>query len=394
VTVRLDKRVPATTVTSPVEGAVYQPGAALNASFACSDPAGGSGLATCAGDAANGAPIDTRTPGSKTFTVTATDAAGNRTVKTVNYSVGDGVAPTSPLDGGTASEPVISGSAGDGDHDGVPDVTDDCPEVSNGGQADIDADRLGDACDPLPPGDAPPIAGVSALVRVVSGEIYVRLPSDGARGLRQAASFVPLKGIAALPIGTDVDARKGTIELQTAGNGYDPASARAQRQQATLSAAMFQIRQARVRKGLAKSAAIPTDLALLTAPEATRACVAARPLKGAVRTLSATVKGYFRTFAGASTTTARNATFNVTDRCDGTLTEVGRGKVSVVVKGRKTATTVTAGHAYLVRAELFAAKKGRRAAETKKRQPTSFGPEQTIQNSTASIWPRLRQPSI
>ena len=187
----------------------------------------------------------------------------------------------------------------------------------------------------------------------------MRLPSHAARGLRQEASFVPLKGIAALPIGTEVDTRKGTIDLQTAGNGYDPSSAHAQRQRATLSAAMFKIRQARVHKGLAKSAAIPTDLALQTPSEATRACVGSRPLKGAVRTLSATVKGYFRTFAGASTTIARNATFTVTDRCDGTLTEVGRGKVSVAVKGRKKPMTVNAGRGYLVRAELFTAKKGR-----------------------------------
>ena len=234
--------------------------------------------------------------------------------------------------------------------------------MSNAGQADIDADRLGDACDLLPPGDSPPVAGVSMLVQAVSGEVYVRLPSRGTRGLRQAASFVPLKGIAALPIGTEVDTRKGTISLQTAGNGYDPASARAQRQQATLSAAMFKIRQARVLKGVAKSAAIPTDLALQTPPEATRACVGSRPLKGAVRTLSATVKGYFRTIAGASTTTARNATFNVSDRCEGTLTEVGRGKVSVAVKGRKKPITVTAGHAYLVRAQLFSVRKGRKAS--------------------------------
>jgi hypothetical protein len=122
---------------------------------------------------------------------------------------------------------------------------------------------------------------------------------------------------------------------------------------------MFKIRQARARKGLARSATIPTDLALLTPPEATRACVGSRPLKGAVRTLSATVKGSFRTLAGASTTIARNATFNVTDRCDGTLTEVGRGKVLVVGKGRKTPMTVAAGRAYLVRAHLFSAKKGR-----------------------------------
>ena len=236
VTVRLDERSPATTVTSPAEGAAYQPGTALKAAFSCSDPAGGSGLATCTGDVADGAPIDTRTPGRKTFTVIATDAAGNRTAKTIDYTVGDTVAPVLEVPSSIttratddAGVPVAYETSAhvidhDGDHDGVPDGTDNCPEVSNAGQADVDADRLGDACDLLPPGDTPPVAGISMLVRAESGEVYVRLPSQGLRGLRQEAAFVPLKGIAALPVGTEVDARKGTISLQAAENGYDPAS--------------------------------------------------------------------------------------------------------------------------------------------------------------------------
>ncbi|HEX5035228.1 MAG TPA: DUF11 domain-containing protein [bacterium] len=36
----------------------------------------------------------------------------------------------------------------DGDDDGVPDTSDNCPDVANPSQADADADGLGDACDP------------------------------------------------------------------------------------------------------------------------------------------------------------------------------------------------------------------------------------------------------
>ena len=51
-----------------------------------------------------------------------------------------------------------------------------------------------------------------------------------------------------------------------------------------------------------------------------------------VRSISMVVKGYYRTLGGASTSTARSATFNTTDRCDGTLTQVGKGRVTVAAK--------------------------------------------------------------
>jgi hypothetical protein len=35
----------------------------------------------------------------------------------------------------------------DGDADGIPDATDNCPTVANAGQADGDGDGIGDACD-------------------------------------------------------------------------------------------------------------------------------------------------------------------------------------------------------------------------------------------------------
>jgi hypothetical protein len=68
-----------------VNGATYQPGEVVKASYSCADT-GGSGLATCQGTVANGANIDTSV-GSHTFTVTATDNAGNSSAVSVTYNV-------------------------------------------------------------------------------------------------------------------------------------------------------------------------------------------------------------------------------------------------------------------------------------------------------------------
>src|SRR5213083_1122781 len=47
----------------------------------------GSDIDSCIGTVADGSPINTSTNGTKTFTVTAFDLAGNRAVKTVTYRV-------------------------------------------------------------------------------------------------------------------------------------------------------------------------------------------------------------------------------------------------------------------------------------------------------------------
>jgi hypothetical protein len=43
----------------------------------------------------------------------------------------------------------VTAPAPDGDGDGIPDASDNCPSVSNPDQADIDHDGVGDACDPI-----------------------------------------------------------------------------------------------------------------------------------------------------------------------------------------------------------------------------------------------------
>ncbi len=100
-----DQAAPAVTITTPTDNAHYVRGANVAAVYACVDDAGGSGLKSCAGTVANGASIDTSSLGSKAFTVTATDNAGNPTTLTVHYSVDDGTKPavtvTTPAEGAT-----------------------------------------------------------------------------------------------------------------------------------------------------------------------------------------------------------------------------------------------------------------------------------------------------
>lgn len=84
----VDKTAPTITITTPAAGATYPINSNLNASFSCSDNAAGSGVDTCVGTVADGSPISTATAGSKSFTVTARDLAGNQSTKTVSYKVG------------------------------------------------------------------------------------------------------------------------------------------------------------------------------------------------------------------------------------------------------------------------------------------------------------------
>ena len=69
-------------------------------------------------------------------------------VRAVN---GSSVDPTPPSRSFTIDAPLPP----DGDADGVPDASDNCPGVANPGQADADGDAIGDACDPTPQPTSP-----------------------------------------------------------------------------------------------------------------------------------------------------------------------------------------------------------------------------------------------
>lgn len=100
----VDLTKPTVDLRTPPDGAVYAGGEQVPADFSCDD-AGGSGLASCAGDVDDGDAIDTQTLGDKTFSVTATDGAGNQTTVSHSYSVVDRTDPSvdlrTPADGAT-----------------------------------------------------------------------------------------------------------------------------------------------------------------------------------------------------------------------------------------------------------------------------------------------------
>jgi len=74
----LDNTAPTIALTTPADGAVYTLGQLVFADYACADEAGGSGLASCVGDVADGAAIDTGTPPrSPTTTASSTTTAAS-----------------------------------------------------------------------------------------------------------------------------------------------------------------------------------------------------------------------------------------------------------------------------------------------------------------------------
>ena len=84
---------PEVTIDTPADGAVYARGEHVTADYSCADEPNGSGLESCVGDVPDGGALDTSTLGEHTFTVEATDRAGNTGSKTVNYTVVDTTAP-------------------------------------------------------------------------------------------------------------------------------------------------------------------------------------------------------------------------------------------------------------------------------------------------------------
>jgi hypothetical protein len=85
VIIKKDSVKPAVTITTPVNGATYALRSTVYASYVCSDAT--SGVDTCSGTVPDGAAIKTASAGTKRFTVTSTDNAGNKTTQSVSYTV-------------------------------------------------------------------------------------------------------------------------------------------------------------------------------------------------------------------------------------------------------------------------------------------------------------------
>ena len=184
---------------------------------------------------------------------------------------------------------------------------------------------------------APPVLGKSVVVKPAGGSVKVKTP--GSKRYRALAAG------AQLPVGTTVDTRSGKIVLQSARDAHG------RTQKGTFWGGVFQIRQRKHGKGM-------TDLHLRgggfsRCGNRAGISVLAREAKGkrrVVRRLWGKDKhSRFRTHGRDSVATVRGTRWVTTDRCDGTLTRVTQGKVSVRDLHRKRSVLVSAGHAYLAR---------------------------------------------
>jgi hypothetical protein len=217
----------------------------------------------------------------------------------------------------------------------------------------------------------PPVPGKSVVVKVVSGTVLVKYPPGYVPRAAQAAAasgFVPFKGAANLPVGTQLDTKKGRVALTSAAD-----TGAKKTQTSDFYDGIFQVKQSVPKKKPKKPAALTTDI-VLKGQIARSQCA---PLKGAraaavdakkkkkgpksvLGKLWGSGKGKFRTTGKYSSATVRGTIWLTQDECDGTLTKVARGTVSVRDFRRKKTVRVKAGHSYLARAQRAASKSRKR----------------------------------
>ena len=190
---------------------------------------------------------------------------------------------------------------------------------------------------PLPTAVDEPVRGGSVVVAPLAGTVKIKLPGTGEYATLQAGD--------AVPVGTVVDTRAGTVVLTSALLGGAT-------QTGEFHGARFEVRQARIGNGM-------TDLHLrgenfaACPPRPTRRLgvrAAATKRKAPLRRLWSRDKGgRFRTHGRNSVATVRGTSWITTDTCAGTRTTVKYGAVTVRDKHRTKTTLLRAGRSYLAR---------------------------------------------
>ena len=196
-----------------------------------------------------------------------------------------------------------------------------------------------------------PTVGQDVSVVPTRGKVLISLPPK--KGARSSAAvpgikgrkFVSLTTVQRLPVGSLVDVRKGALKLTSARNSKGAS------QTAEFSAGVFQVLQSRKRssRGLTELRLKGSSFASCATGKS-RGAQAQASRRRRIRRLSGNGNGRFRTRGRHSAATVRGTKWTVTDRCDGTLTTVKRGKVSVRDFRRRKTIVVRAGKRYLAKA--------------------------------------------
>jgi hypothetical protein len=214
------------------------------------------------------------------------------------------------------------------------------------------AKRVSQPTTPVPA----PVLGRTVNVEPVSGKVLVKLPSgvqssidlpleSAVESLQKGLGFIPLAQARQIPVGSILDTTAGVARITTA------TSTKGRSQSGDFGAGIFKLLQNRRQRGL-------TDLNIIDTSSARQACATLGKARTAAHHLSSKVlgqlnasgHGHFAARGQYSSATVRGTVWSVTNQCDGTLTRVKRGVVSVRDFHRRKTITLFTGQSYLARA--------------------------------------------
>jgi hypothetical protein len=207
----------------------------------------------------------------------------------------------------------------------------------------------------------PPILGQTVNVTVISGTVYVKFPAGtpaadltaGSAALTKGIGFVQLTEAQQLPVGTQVDARRGTIGLVAAtgiGTGLESGD---------FAGGLYKIGQDAKGKNKGLTTLSLLENAFKGAPSyasckgkkaadiASVDAHAAKLSSKVLQTLKATAHGKFNTKGKYAAATVLGTKWSISDRCNGTYIAVQRDTVKVHDLFRNLTVIVHAHHHYL-----------------------------------------------
>jgi hypothetical protein len=210
------------------------------------------------------------------------------------------------------------------------------------------------------PNPPPPTLGKTENATPISGLVLIKLPagkgSHAAGGVVKGKGFIPLTQARQIPVGSQIDARRGTLNLVVA------TTKKRHTNTARLGGGVFSLAQQRSgpAKGLSTLALLENafsgapSYSTCTAKKGKSVLAGIAKLSPKIlQTLSVSDKnGKFRTKGRYSAATERGTFWETQDRCDGTLTIVKRGTVNVQDFRTRKTIIVHAGHRFLATAAI------------------------------------------
>jgi hypothetical protein len=202
----------------------------------------------------------------------------------------------------------------------------------------------------------PPVLGKNVNAQPIRGKVFVALPTTAYAGLAgpltdtlafagasKGLHFIPLTEPRQLPVGTVFDTAAGTAQIATA------TAATAREQAGDFEDGIFKLLQNRKRKGLTELDIMDTHNPRQVCATVGKRAVAAKLSSKVLGRLRASAHGNFTTRGRYSAATVRGTVWGVLNQCDGTLTRVTRGVVTVRDFVRRKTITLFTGQSYLAR---------------------------------------------